>query len=266
MNTVHNKELGFHDEWAGSASVAQVKVHASFEAPTALETQYIMKELGSLRGLHILDVGAGLGEASVYFALQGAIVTATDLSPEMARFQQELAAHHHVSITSHVGPAETLELNARFDIIYTANLIHHLTDKEAFIALSHRLLKTGGRFVSWDPLRYNPCINIYRRIATKVRTEDERPLGLSDFRLLRRYFPESKQRFFWLATQTLFLKYFLVDRTSPNSVRYWKRIYEENASTLGWWRPLAWLDKNLFLRLPGLRWLAWNAVFIGKKT
>ena len=45
-----------------------------------------------------------------------------------------------------------------------------------------------GVAVFWDPLRYTPVINIYRRMATKVRTEDEHPLGKSDVRLMRRTF------------------------------------------------------------------------------
>ena len=266
MNDIQAKESEFHDHWAESMSVAQVRVRASFEAPTALEVRYILKELGSLRGLRILEVGAGLGEASVYFALQGATVVATDLSPAMTRFQQQLAAHHGVSLTSHTGPAELLNMDEQFDVVYAANLIHHLTDKEAFLVAAQRLLKPGGRFVSWDPLRYNPCINLYRKMATLVRTEDERALGTEDVRLIRSYFSDSKQRFFWFSALALFLKYFLIDRVHPNSVRYWKRIYEETPSTLWWWRPLSWLDENIFLRIPGVRWLAWNTVFIGRRT
>ncbi len=36
--------------------------------------------------------------------------------------------------------------------------------------------KYGGSFVSWDPILYNPLINIYRKLATEVRTKDEHPL------------------------------------------------------------------------------------------
>jgi hypothetical protein len=51
-----------------------------------------------------------------------------------------------------------------------------------------------------DPLRYNPLINIYRRMATAVRTADEHPLGMDDLRQLKRTFRRVEARFFWLAS------------------------------------------------------------------
>lgn len=265
MNSIQASELEFHDRWADSTSLNEVKVRAAFEGPAAMEVKHVLDSLGDLRGRRILEVGAGLGEASVYFALQGATVVASDLSPAMVRFQQRLAAHHGVTITSHAGPAETLELPGGFDVIYAANLLHHLTDKETFLRIVHRLLKPEGIFVSWDPLCYNPIINVYRRLASKVRTEDEAPLSRADFKLLRRTFPRSRVDFFWLSTQLLFLKYWVFDRLSPSRVRYWKRIYDETDASLWWWKPLRWLDQSILLRLPGIRWLAWNGVFIGRK-
>lgn len=266
MDPIHNKETRFHDNWADTTSVGSVHVREAFEGPAALETRFILSQLGPLRGRRILDVGAGLGEASVYFALQGAEVVATDLSPSMADFQQQLAAAHGVRITSLTGPAEDTSISGLFDIIYAANLLHHLVDKNAFLACAHRLLKPGGYFVSWDPLKYNPLINVYRRMADKVRTEDENPLGYADMVKMREQFPASTVNFFWLLTQSIFVKYFVLGRSHPNSVRYWKKIYGETPSTLWWWIPLRWLDQSILLRIPGLQWLAWNAVFIGRKT
>ncbi len=158
-----------------------------------------------------------------------------------------------------------MNLEGQFDVVYAANLVHHLVDKKAFISAAYRLLAPGGKFVSWDPLRYNPAIFIYRNIANKVRTPDERPLGMGDLRLLRSFFPQSRCEFFWLLGQVLFVKYFALDRIHPNKVRYWKKIYEEIPATLKWWRPLACIDQRILLKIPVVRWLAWNVVFIGKK-
>jgi len=265
MNPIHAKETSFHNNWAEATEVTAVRVKAAFEAPTAVELKYILKEVGALAGKQILEVGAGLGEASVYFALQGAEVVATDLSPAMCVFQQKLAAHHGVKITSFAGSAETLELDGTFDIVYAANLIHHLVDKTAFLEAARRLLKPGGLFISWDPVRYNPVINLYRKMANKVRTEDEAPLGRNDIREIEHYFPGCRLKFFWLLSQSLFIKYFILNRHHPNSVRFWKKIYEETDSTLWWWHPLSWADNQLILKLPGLRWLAWNVVVIARK-
>src|SRR6476661_8607083 len=80
---VHARETIFHDGWASSTSVASVRVRECFEAPTAVENQFILQKMGPLAGKRLLDVGAGLGESSVYFALQGADVTMIDISPQM---------------------------------------------------------------------------------------------------------------------------------------------------------------------------------------
>jgi SAM-dependent methyltransferase len=62
-----------------------------------------------------------------------------------------------------------------YDIVYLANVIHHVHDRERLFAGIDRALKPGGRFFSIDPVAYNPVINRYRSMATEVRTEDEGP-------------------------------------------------------------------------------------------
>jgi hypothetical protein len=111
---------------------------------------------------------------------------------------------------------------------------------------------------------YNPAINVYRRMATKVRTEDESPLTLRDLRLARKYFPNAQHREFWISTLLLFVKYYAVDGVHPNQDRYWKKIVRETPERLRWWMPLRALD-GVLTRLPLVRWLAWNIVMWGEK-
>jgi SAM-dependent methyltransferase len=262
---IHEKESRFHDEWALATDIGAVDVHAAFEAPTAMENQYILSLLGPLDGKRVLDVGAGLGESSVYFALQGASVTCTDLSPSMVETATRLARRHGVTVTPVVSAGETLPVpSEEFDIAYIANTIHHVTNKPALFEQLRRVLKPGGRFVSIDPLGYNPVIEVYRRMATKVRTEDEAPLSFEDLKLAARYFDDVGHREFWIASLALFLKYFAIDRVHPNRDRYWKRILRETPETLRWWLPLRALDEYL-TQLPVLRRLAWNMVMWGRK-
>lgn len=262
---IHQKEVEFHDRWAGSIPVEQIAVRESFECPTAMENQFILKRMGDIRGKKLLDVGAGLGESSVYFALQGAIVTVADLSPVMVERACELAKYHGTTIQGVVTAAELLAAgDNEFDLVYLANTIHHVKDRLALFAQMNRALRPGGRFFSWDPIAYNPVINVYRRIATQVRTEDEEPLRFSDLKTARRYFVEVGHREFWIASLALFVKYYLLDRVHPNADRYWKRIYKEDPKRLWWWKPLRAADQIL-TRLPLVRALAWNMVMWGKK-
>ena len=263
--TVHSSESEFHDQWARETPVEHIAVREAFEAPTAVENRFILALMGDLRGKRLLDVGAGLGESSVYFALRGAEVTALDLSPGMVDCAIALGRAHGVDLQGVVQSGEQLDVPAEhFDIVYVANTIHHVTDKEALFRQIHRALKPGGRFFSYDPLGYNPVIEVYRRMATKVRTEDEAPLTFGDMKLARKYFPNAQHREFWILTLALFLKYFLVDRVHPNSVRYWKKIFQETPRTLWWWTPLELADRCL-TRLPLIRRLAWNMVMWGEK-
>ena len=262
---IYKDEADFFNRWAQSVRVEDIRVHDAFEAPTAPENKLILRRMGDLRGRRLLDVGADLGESSVYFALQGAEVTATDISPGMVDFAKRLAQHHGTSISGVVCPAEQLAVpDASFDLVYVANSIHHMPDKDRFFREVSRVLKPGGRFFSWDPVAYNPIINVYRRMATEVRTENEAPLRVSDLRRVRQHFVNVGHREFWIATLALFIKYYLLDRVHPNQDRYWKRIFKETPRSLWWWYPLFALDA-LLTRLPFIRFLAWNIVIWGEK-
>jgi 2-polyprenyl-3-methyl-5-hydroxy-6-metoxy-1,4-benzoquinol methylase len=261
----HQREAAFHDEWAESTPLEEIRVRESFEAPTALENQFILTRVGSLQGKRLLDIGAGLGESSVYFALQGARVTTTDISATMVETAKALGRKYGVELEGIVGSAEDLKVpSGEYDIVYAANLIHHVADRAKLFEHIKRALKPRGVFFAWDPLAYNPVINIYRTMATEVRTQDERPLTIRDIELARRYFPGLHHREFWIASLLLFVKYFLKDRIHPNEHRYWKRILRENRESLGWWMPLRYLDRVL-TRVPGVHWLAWNVVMWGEK-
>jgi ubiquinone/menaquinone biosynthesis C-methylase UbiE len=259
------REASFHDAWATGTDLKDVRVIEAFEGPTALENKFILSKMGSLQGKRLLDIGAGLGESSVCFALKGANVTVVDISPQMVATALSLGQKFGVRLEGVVSSAENLNLPPEtYDIIYAANTLHHVQDRASFFGQMKSALKPGGMFFSYDPLAYNPVINVYRRMATDVRTPDEAPLTTADIKLARRYFEGVQHREFWIAALSLFVKYYALDRVNPNNDRYWKRILKEKDSQLGWWKPLRALD-GLLTRLPLVRWLAWNVVIWGRK-
>ena len=92
-----------------------------------MENRFILSRMGDLNGKRLLDIGAGLGESSVYFALQGAQVTMTDISPGMVQTGRELAKKYGVEIEGIVSQAEDLSVPAEtYDFVYIANTIHHV--------------------------------------------------------------------------------------------------------------------------------------------
>lgn len=258
-------ERAFHDAWAASTDIADIDVQAANEACTAPEVRYITGRLGDLRGTRLLDVGCGLGEVSVYFAMRGAQVTACDLSSGMLDASSRLAEVNGVRISTHLADAEDLRLPAEalFDIIYAGNLLHHV-DIDRTLSRLKRHLAPGGTLVTWDPLAYNPVINAYRRIATQVRTTGEHPLKWSDIGLFRRHFRTVDTRYFWLTSLAIFLIMALIQRRNPNRERFWKVVVKEGETWRWLYQPLERLDRFLLKALPPLRLLCWNVVIISK--
>lgn len=262
-------EASFHDEWAASTPLDSVDPDRAFTAPTALENRIILDFLSSWwipNCPRALDIGCGLGESSVFLAKRGYEVTAADVSPGMLQFTRELAQRHGVGgrVSTHeMAEDRDWPFVGGFDVVYAANVVHHVPDRERFWRNAFEALRPGGVVCTWDPVAYNPVINLYRRQATEVRTADERPLTMADVRLARRYFPEMRVRFTWLLGLALFCSYRLRGM-DPNKVRYWKRILEETPASLWWWMPLAVLD-GFLTRIPGLGWLGWNIVMCGVK-
>jgi 2-polyprenyl-3-methyl-5-hydroxy-6-metoxy-1,4-benzoquinol methylase len=259
------KERAFHDAWADSERPEHIDVRTANEACTAPEMRFITRRLGDIRGKRLLDVGCGLGEASVYFAMLGADVTSADLSPGMLAATNRLAEANGVRVTPHLSAAEDMQLpvDSRFDIIYAGNLLHHV-DIDQTIARLKPHLAPDGMLVTWDPLAYNPAINVYRAMATDVRTPDEHPLTWRDIKLFHKHFAQVNTQYFWLLTLVIFLIMALVQRRDPNKERFWKIVVQEGGKWRWLYRPLEVADKILLALLPPLRLLCWNVVIVAK--
>jgi len=163
-------EEAFHDEWAKSMDLDEILVRESFEACSALENQYVMTQLGNLRGKKVLELGCGAGEGSVYFATKGAEAVATDISTGMVEVVHRVAQKYGVQVQAHRMTAEKIDYpDQSFDVVYGNGVLHHVDFHKA-VAEAARVLKPGGKAVFIEPLSYNPVINVYRHIAKTVRT------------------------------------------------------------------------------------------------
>jgi SAM-dependent methyltransferase len=259
------KERQFHDGWAATIDIDGIMVRDYFESCTAPENRFILDRLGDVTGKKLLDLGCGAGENSVYFAKKGADCIASDYSEGMVEVALKLAQKNGVKVTGATVNAMALDFpDNSFDIVYASNLLHHLPDPTACIAEMHRVLKPGGQACFWDPLRHNPVINVYRRMATSVRTEDETPLHINIVRYVRSIFAEMDYDTFWLATLWIFLRFYLIERVNPNQERYWKKIILEHQRLAPGYRRLEKVDR-LLKKMPGISRYAWNLAVVATK-
>lgn len=257
-------EAKFHDHWSAQTDQEEVLVEESFLTPSCPENLFILEKLGNLQGKTLLELGTGLGEGATFFAKRGAEVIATDISSGMLLLARRVGREHEVTFSTAVTDAAALPwADGSFDFVYAANLLHHV-DIEACLQEVHRVLKPGGRAAFWDPVRYNPVINRYRKMADQVRTEDEHPLGIEDLRLMRHMFSSVQVRHLGLATLGVFIKFYFVDMVHPNEERYWKKFISDYSSFRDLYTVLGWMDRIL-LNIPGIRWLAWNIAVVMEK-
>jgi ubiquinone/menaquinone biosynthesis C-methylase UbiE len=102
---------------------------------------------GRLNGASVLDLGAGIGMASMAFATSGAArVMAVDPDPseEIGRgAMQRLAPSGEFEIVDGFGEAIPLE-GASLDIVYCRQVLHHAGDLSQVMRECARVLKPGG--------------------------------------------------------------------------------------------------------------------------
>lgn len=254
------REAEYHDQAARETELESVLVDETFTAITAQENQYILSRFGDLRGLCVLDYGSGLAEGGIYLAKLGARVVAVDVSPGQLEMAEQLAKYHRVEIETRLVKGDEIPAdNGEFDRIYGSGVLHHVSLNTAIPELA-RVLKPAGVGCFLEPLPYNPAINVYRKIATAVRTADERPLSMDDIESFRNHFARVEHREFWLSTLLVFFKFLLWDRANPNKERYWKKIYTDAKALEPLVRPLRKLDDELLTRFPLLGRMCWTTV------
>ncbi len=197
---------------------------------------------GDCRGKMVLEYGCGPGSYSFSLAKSGAQVVGIDISEVAIEQAKEVARREGVEGTTRflVMDAENLKLGDEyFDLVCGGGIIHHLDPDVAFSEIS-RVLKPDGRAVFLEPLGYNPLINIFRRLTPDLRTKDEHPLKLEDFKSAERHFNTVNSYYFDLCT--------LLALPFSNAT-----FFDGMVNTL------RFLD-NLIFRIPFIKWFSWATV------
>lgn len=275
-HTRQEREAIFHDEWARSIDIDAVKVKEIFESPTAVENKFILSLLGDIEGKTILDLGCGMGDATVFFATQGAFLHAIDISSGMIEITQRLARKHRVQdrVYTQRAAAESLKFDDNFfDFVYGNGILHHVDFMQVRREV-HRVLKPNGIAAFIEPLSYNPIIWVYRAMASSARTQDEHPLSAKDIRqfcngrsgiINTPQWSEAEHREYHLSTLLIMVWFLLGEHILPSKERYWKRFRERGQQYRSAFEFFYRVDQFLYRHLPLSRWLSWNTVIVLKK-
>jgi|SRR4051794_18464106 len=113
----------------------------------------VVREISPRPGERVVDVGAGMGPATVLAAKTGASVLAVDPTNYMCHILsvRRLAQRGRTAIRVADGSAESIPADDHtVDAAWTVNTMHHWTDLDGAIHELARVLRPGGRLVLVD--------------------------------------------------------------------------------------------------------------------
>lgn len=195
------RERDFHDRRYADEQDARSAEKRFYAAIAHGAEDYTRTVQDLADGADVLEVGCGMGEASVIVAPSCRSLTGIDISEAaVAAAERRASAHGLRNARFTTADAERTGLpDDAFDLAFGSGIVHHLEIAPHFAELA-RVLRPGGSAVFWEPLGHNPLINWYRRRTPQARTPDEHPLLRPDFDLARRYFAKVDLRFYGLLT------------------------------------------------------------------
>ena len=167
------KEIAFFDAYAESAEYDVFTPQANARLIAAF-----VRLSGLPPNVRIADLGCGSGVFAELLRREGYVVVGFDISARLVA----LGRTKYPGLDLIEGDAEKLPLeNESLDGVLLSGLLHHFPDATRLIREVHRVLKTGGRFVGFDPNRMNPFMWLYRDRASPFYspigvTENERPI------------------------------------------------------------------------------------------
>lgn len=203
----------------------------------------------------VLDMGCGEGKETLQLALRGFSVVGTDLSLTQLARARDLIQQEIPGARVHLIQANAEQLpfaGSSFQKIYGKAILHHL-DLEASSKETQRLLGAHGRATFAEPMSRHFIIWLGRRLTPKLRTEDERPMELSDLERFGQTFAQQQLQTYYLLTPLAYAV-----RLLPGSESLFSFLHS----------LLAGVDQKLMARFRALRKLAWYGavrVKIGEK-
>ena len=233
------REKEFHDKRFSDESHRKEKVSRFYKLAQGIKDDFMDRLIDLVPGKRVLELGCGAASLSPkIIEYKPAHVTGIDISTKAVEISNQIVGELNTNV-----PVQFLEMNAEsldfeddsFDLVFGVGILHHLDLKTTSEEMK-RVLKPGGTSIFIEPMGHNLFINLYRNATPTIRTDDEHPLKVGDFKLLKRYFP------------ALSLNY------------YYVTVMGAALPGLGWTKPILNVFDSGILSLPFLRRYAWQVI------
>lgn len=167
------KEIAFFDRHAAADDYnvftpeSNARLIESFERLTGLPP-----------GARIADLGCGSGVFTNMLREAGYSAVGVDISPKLI----EVGKSKYPGLELIEGDIENLPfVDGSLDGVLLSGVVHHFPDPRRCVAEVHRTLCRGGKFMAFDPNRWNPFMWAYRDRSSPFYsstgvTENERPV------------------------------------------------------------------------------------------
>ena len=145
-----------HDQFLKEAEVYLGKYQSTAYWKGLLQTSQSRFSLAAAEDLRILDLGSGGGN-TVFPLLElypRSQIVASDLSLPLLKALREHLDEHHRGAPCHVMQLNAEELvfeNRQFDLVVGGAVLHHLFSPDKTLAECHRVLKSNGVAVFFEP-------------------------------------------------------------------------------------------------------------------
>ncbi len=152
--------LSVHDSYALLDRISQEEFIKDEQMPYWAEiwpsaitlSSFIADEL-PLKGLRVIEIGAGVGIASTVAAWKGARVLATDYSLEALRFVRYNALRNRVAFDNDRLDWRLVKCSEQFDLLLAADVLYERVNLLPIVTAIDKLLKPDGTAYLADPRR-----------------------------------------------------------------------------------------------------------------
>lgn len=151
----------------------------------SFEKDVVLRLLGDLSGMRVLDVGCGTGRLFKEVISRNGELVGTDVSAEMLK----VAGQKYPSVETTVADIENLPFeDESFDVVLALLVVVHLKDLKSAFEEVFRVLRPGGFFI---------VSNINQRKAPKLKLSGKREIVInSHYHMPKKIVEKLKEEFF----------------------------------------------------------------------